>query len=163
MFLRWAREGRWAGSCARSLLLLGCLGLSGCYRVTSLGSARTPDTDSRIVAELTRSGSLDMAPWIGEGASAVEGRVLSASSTEWELALTRVEYEGSASMPWNGERIVFPVGSLEEVRERQLDNRRSAVFAAAVTGAVAGLGFWFFGGGFGGGTDGPGGVTVPPE
>lgn len=135
---------------------------AGCYRTLELPSL-DPVPDTRIVADITPVGAEEMAPWIGADASGLEAVVLRWGDTEAELAVLRVDHRGTRSIQWNQERVVFPVATLRNVRERRLDTARTAAFVGGVTTVATALAIAFvrFVGSNGG--DGNGGGTDPPQ
>jgi hypothetical protein len=85
-----------------------------------------------------------MASWIGEEAVEIEGRVLRWDDTEAELAMLRVDHRGARSVLWNSERVVFPVGTLRDVRQRRLHTGRTAAFVGSVAAVATVLAIAFF-------------------
>jgi hypothetical protein len=152
-----ARRGRRA----IAWLLLFSLGTTGCYRNLELATP-VPDAGTRIVARLTPSGVEQMAPLVGADPVAVEGMVTRWDAEEAELSLLRVEHEGARDASWTGERVVFPVSALRDVRERRLDRARTTGFIAAVTATAVALAIVFFRFVAPGDEGGPGG-TDPVE
>lgn len=125
-----SRTGR--GTRSRAWFAMLCLvALTGCYTTTELRSP-TPEPGTRIVAELTPVGTVQMEPLIGAEAVGVEARVLAARPEEWELSLLRVAHRGVPGVQWSGERVVFPAEVLRGTRERRLDALRTAAFTVGV-------------------------------
>jgi hypothetical protein len=133
---------RWwsRGSRATLALLVCLLAAAGCYRTTDLATEPAPET--RIVAQLSPVGAEQLARLIGAEAVAVEGEVVSWGSSGAELAVIRVDHRGRSAL-WNRERVVFPAGTLRDVKERRLDTTRTALFAGGVATAVTTLGILF--------------------
>jgi hypothetical protein len=112
--------------------LLASLLLSACYRTTPLPlSAPAPGT--RIMAELTPQGSVEMAPTIGSGVHAVEGITAGARQGELDISLLRVIQNGGTGVEWNREVVRFPVTALGSVGERRLDRTRTYAAAGGLT------------------------------
>jgi hypothetical protein len=126
---------------------------AACYVQRPL-TTPVPQASSRIVVQITDAGRAEMANRIGLGASEVEGLVVSASDSAWDLEVLRVGYRAGPSQEWNRERVSFPRYALTNASERSLSRRRSWIMALAITGtallaakAFGALGFGGSGGG----------------
>jgi hypothetical protein len=117
--------------------------ITGCYRSVELASPQ-PEPNARVIVDLGPAGAEQMARWIGPEAVEIEGQVVRWDDAEAELALLRVDHRGSRSVLWNGERVIFPAGSLRDVRQRRLDTGRTAVFVGGVATAATILAILFF-------------------
>ena len=116
-----------------------------CYSTRPLLDA-TPVPESTVIAQLTDQGVVDMSNAIGPGAEEVEGVVARADATSWTLRLVRVDQRGGISTPWNHEEVTFPRSVLTRVEVKQLDKKRSWMFAGMLTAAavLAGVTFGVF-------------------
>lgn len=138
--------------------LLASFLLSACYRTTPLPPPG-PAPGTRIVAELTPQGSVEMAPTIGSGVHAVEGIAAGARQGELDISLLRVIQNGGTGVEWNREVVRFPVTALGSVGERRLDRTRTYVAAGGLAVLAVVLGRVFANSIFeGSGDDG----TPPP-
>lgn len=115
--------------------LIPCLLLGACYKRQPLATA-TPAPSTRIVAELTDTGTVVMGNSIGPGALEVEGVVSRATEAEWTLYVLRVDHRDGRSIAWNRELVSFPRAALSSPSVVVLDTRRSWLAAGAtVAGA----------------------------
>jgi hypothetical protein len=131
---------------------------AACYTQRPLDVA-LPAPETRIIAQVTDTGSLAMANTIGAAAFEVEGVVAEADATTWKLHLVRVDHRGGNSTRWNRELVSFPRHALTNAREAKLDKKRSWIVAGAVTAAVVALTVLFGSVLRGAGSDGE---PVPP-
>jgi hypothetical protein len=99
--------------------------LSACYTVEPLDTAAPPLPATIIVAQLTDTGTVEMANKIGPGAQEVEGIVSSADAKTWNLNLTRVDHRGGTSVSWNHEQVSFPRFALTQVSVKKRDKTKS--------------------------------------
>ena len=136
---------------------LGVLLLTACYTQTPLETP-APAPASRIIANLSDSGTVVMANAIGPGADEVEGIVASADASAWTLNLVRVEHRGGTSVAWNREQVTFPRYALSKTTVKSLDKSKSWM-AGALIAAGALLASRLF---THGGADEPGGGPPPP-
>jgi hypothetical protein len=118
-----------------SLSCFGVAWLSACYTQRSL-TTPVPVAGTRIVAELTDTGTVAMATKIGPGATEVEGVIADADGANWRVLLLRVDQRGVGPTLWNRESVTFPRLALTRVTERTLDKRRSWLMAAFIAGAA---------------------------
>ena len=153
--------GRRAGVRCVSAFLLAVLPLSACYQTLPLADS-TPAPGTRVMAQLTREGSAQMAPWIGAGASAVEGIVLDVQPAEWQLSVLRVEQVVGTDVVWNREAVRFPASALATVSERRFEKQRSYLAAGLITVGLVVLGRVFANSVFSG-SDGSGQPPPPPQ
>ncbi len=132
---------------AVACITLSCF-FTACYTEHPLTSAR-PVAVSRVVAQLTDTGSVAMSNAIGAGAVEVEGIMVDGDAGSWRLLLTRVDHRGQMSVRWNREIVTFPRYALTNVREKVLDKKRSWILAGVITVFVVGSAL-LFGGTLGG-------------
>lgn len=133
--------------------------LAACYVQRPLDTA-VPQTSSRIVVQITDTGRVALANQLGPGASSVEGVVVTADESTWDMRLLRVDYRVGGSQPWNGERVTFPRYALTNASERSLDRRKSWIMGLAIVGTALLAAKAFGALGFGGGG---GGEPAPPN
>jgi hypothetical protein len=110
------------------LLLLA----AGCYRQLPLETP-LPQPEQRIVAQVTDTGVLAMSNALGPGAQEIEGIVVGADNSTWDLKMLRVDYRGGTSVVWNREQVRFPRSALSQATERRFSSGRSWLMAAVVT------------------------------
>jgi hypothetical protein len=116
--------------------LLGLVLASGACYVQRPLSNPTPETSTRIIAQITDTGSVAMASAIGPGARMVEGVVVRAEPTAWDMEVIRVDYRGGGSQLWNRERVTFPRYALTNASERAFNRKRSWIIGLAITGTA---------------------------
>ena len=131
--------------------------VAGCYRHVPVAA---PVPTTRIIAQVTDTGSVVMANAIGSAATEIEGVVASVTDAAWRLQLVRVDHRGGMSTLWKLEEVAFPRIALTNVREKRLDRKRSWLVAGALTAGVI-LVSKAFGGSLTGGSD-DGGTPPPP-
>jgi hypothetical protein len=117
-------------------LLPGLLGLltaaaAGCYKEQPLQTL-PPAPATRLIAQLTDSGTVAMSNAIGAGALSVEGVVSEASSQQWTLQMLRVNHRDGRAIYWKREPVVFPANVLVSPTVRVLDKRRSWLAAGGI-------------------------------
>src|SRR6266498_2355808 len=94
------------------------------------------------------------------GAREVEGVVVSADASAWDVQVIRVDYRGGTSQLWNRERVTFPRYALTNASQRAFNTKKSWLVALGITGTAL-LAARLFGVlGFGGG---PNGEPPPPN
>jgi hypothetical protein len=93
--------------------------LSGCYTYRPLATPE-PRAGTRVSAQLTGTGSQELAGQIGPDVLHVEGRVLQADSSGFDLEVREIESYRGIRSDWNGERVRVPRQSLAGMQERKL-------------------------------------------
>jgi len=109
--------------------------LAACYVQQPL-STPVPQATSRIVVQITDTGRVALAQKIGPGASAVEGVIVNADETAWDMQVLRVDYRVGPSQSWNGERVSFPRYALTNASQRTFSKKKSWIVALAITGSA---------------------------
>jgi len=122
-------------SVRRAIALAGLVTLTGCYTQRPL-AAPVPVPTTRIIAELTDSGTVALSDAIGPGALEVEGVVATADADVWKMHLLRVDHRDGRSIPWNRELVSFPRYALTKTSEKRLDRTKSWIAAGAITVAA---------------------------
>lgn len=112
-------------------LMLGLIA-SACYQQQALQTVPPPPA-TRIVAELTDSGTVAMGTALGPGALEVEGVVTSADDNAWTFQMLRVDHRDGRSIGWNRELVSFPRTTLANPKVIVLDKRRSWIAAGGIT------------------------------
>lgn len=131
--------------------------VTACYKHVPVAA---PALSTRIIAQVTDTGSVVMANAIGSAATEVEGVIAGVTDAAWRLQLVRVDHRGGMSSLWQREEVAFPRIALTNVREKRLDKKRSWLVAGALTAGVV-LVSKAFGGVLTGGSD-DGGTPPPP-
>lgn len=133
---------------------------AGCYSyVPAERSLLAPGTVVR--AELTDSGSVVLASYLGPGTASVEGQLIAATSDRLTLAVTAATNRRGIENFWSNERVELPHAVIATLRERRLSRSRTAVAAGGTFAAAIAIYLGFTAGGLGDGGAGPGGG--PPK
>ncbi len=143
----------------RSALVLVLLG-AGCYNYYPLENP-APASGTRVAAELTDAGSIEMSSQIGPGVTSVHGEVVESSSDALTLALTSVMGRNEQVMSWNGEQVRIPLTTVALVQQRRFALVKSILFAGAIVGGLFAATQAFESGDRGGGGPGGGGDPGP--
>ena len=141
-----------------SLLTVSVL-LSGCFQYVPVQPVM-PEPGTTIRAHLTDSASAMLAPTVGPGIGALEGRLLRRDEGGIEMAVSSARFRfGGGSQTRYGEPLTVPQFGIAAVEERKLSLGRTALLAGGVV--LGALGFVIAvdaAGGDGGG----GGRNKPP-
>ncbi|MBI4420198.1 MAG: hypothetical protein HY560_05175 [Gemmatimonadetes bacterium] len=141
----------------RAAMTMTLAGVTACYTHRPVDGP-APEPATRIVAEVTDSGTVAMGNALGPGAVEVEGIVADANGEAWKLLMIRVNHRDGTSILWNREPVSFPRYALSKVMERRLDKTRSWIAAGVITASalLAGRLFGLVG------SDEPTGSTIVP-
>jgi hypothetical protein len=121
----------------RSILCLGVgLVLAGCYTYRPI-STTAPEQGTRVSAQLTGQGSVEMAGQIGPEILHVEGDVVEADSTSLELNVREVETFRGIRSDWHGENVRIPNQAVAGMQVRRL-----SVGGTTVMGGVMVVGLY---------------------
>jgi hypothetical protein len=148
---------KWYRTFRRALVAALLAATAACYASLPLENA-VPAPATRVLAQLTDSGTVVMGGLIGSGATEVEGLVAAADDATWDLQLTRVEHRDGRIVQWSGETVRFPRSVLTGVTEKRIDATRS-VIAGGMLAAAAVLASYLFTGAIG---DSDTGEPPPP-
>ena len=133
---------------------------AGCYGYYP-SPAGTPRTGVRVTAELSDSGTMSLARYVGPSVAAVEGRLLRATDTEIELSVLSVRQHSGVEASWRGERLTLSRDLLRGIEERRLSVARTALFTVGFAVGSLALRRAFQGESGGPTPIGGGGGTVP--
>src|SRR5215208_1526840 len=148
------------GSRMQSVAGLLLLVLTGCYSYRPLETA-SPEFGTRVEADLTDRGSVDLANQIGPGAMSVRGEVLQSDPEALVLALTVVLGRNQQETFWRGEHVRLPLTTVARVQQRRFALGKSLLFGGAVLGGLFAAVAAFDGSGDGGGGSGRGAGPSP--
>ncbi|HEX6066609.1 MAG TPA: hypothetical protein VFZ04_20385 [Longimicrobiales bacterium] len=114
-------------------VLIGCISLcaAGCYMERPLPDP-TPAPSTRVIAQLTDSGTVALSNALGPGALGVEGVVASADAQSWTLQVVRVNHRDGRVIEWNREAVNFPRNLLSQPMVKVLDKKRSWLAAGGI-------------------------------
>lgn len=110
---------------------------TACYvYVPSMGAS--PRTGQRTQLALTAEGTSELARFLGPQVAEVEGMLTAIdSSGALSMDVDVIKLRSGLKQPWNGEgSVLFPRPYVVQVRERQLQRRKSVVFAAVLTAGL---------------------------
>jgi hypothetical protein len=117
------------------VILATALILAGCYTYRPL-STPAPERGTRVSAQLTGQGSVDLASQIGPEVLHVEGDVIAADSSGLELVVREVESFRGIRSDWQGEHVRIPRQAIAGMQERRLSVGGTGVMGGVM---VAGL------------------------
>src|ERR1700674_1631011 len=143
------------GAIRPGLLCLGLITavLSGCYEYLEVPA--TPNlAGHEVQLSITDSGSLVLAPQVGYGIEAVDGKLISDSDMRYQVAVTGIRRRDGMEADWKGEAVSIPHDVVSTVMERRFSRARTTLLAGATTIAMIAVKRAF--GGAGGATT-PGG------
>lgn len=92
----------------------------------------TPAPATRVLAQLTDSGTVALANALGAGALGVEGIVARADAQSWTLQMVRVNHRDGRVIEWNREPVTFPRSHLTQPMAKVLDKKRSWLAAGGI-------------------------------
>lgn len=103
----------------RGYLLFLTLATVGCYTYRPIATPE-PAQGTRVSAQLTGQGSVDLAGQIGPDVLHVEGEVVEADSAGLELVVREVESSRGIRSDWQGEQVRIPREAVAGMQERRL-------------------------------------------
>jgi len=110
---------------ARLSLLTALSLMSGaCYVQRPLQTVPPPPT-TRIVAQLTDSGTVTMGNALGPGVLGVEGVISTADQNEWTVQMLRTDLRDGRQIEWNREPVKFPRQAFTNTQVVVIDKTRS--------------------------------------
>jgi hypothetical protein len=121
---------------SKGVILSIALTLSGCYTYRPL-STPEPEQGTRVSAQLTGQGSIDLANQIGPDVLHVEGEVVTADSNGLELVVREVESFRGIRSDWQGEQVRIPREAVAGMQERRL-----SIGGTGVMGGVMAAGLY---------------------
>jgi hypothetical protein len=111
------------------------LSLTGCYTYRPLATSE-PAAGTRISAQLTGTGSRELADQVGPDVLHLEGKVLNADSSGLALEVREIESYRGIRSDWNGEQVRVPREALAGLQERKLSPGGTGIMSGVI---VAGL------------------------
>lgn len=112
------------------------LTLMGCYTYRPL-STPEPEQGTRVSAQLTGQGSIDLTSQIGPDVLHVEGDVVAADSSGLDLVVREVESFRGIRSDWQGEQVRIPREAVAGMQERRL-----SIGGTGVMGGVMAAGLY---------------------
>jgi hypothetical protein len=137
-----------------ALVALTGLGATGCYGYYQPTASNL--TGHQIQLSITDSGAVVLAPQVGYGIDAVDGKLVADTAARYVVAVSGVRRRDGIASDWRGEPVYIPHSLVSTIMERRFSRARTTLFAAATTIAMVAVKRAF--GGAGGATA-PGGST----
>ena len=116
-------------------VLSAAVGLSACYTYRPLADAG-PEPGTRISAQLTGSGSQELASQIGPDVLHIEGTVLGVDSGGLNLQVREVESHRGIRSDWNGEQVRVPRQSVAGIQERKLSPGGTGIMSGVLAAGL---------------------------
>jgi hypothetical protein len=110
----------------------------------------------QIQLAITDSGSVVLAPQVGFGIEALDGKLVADTAARYVVSVTGIRRRDGQESGWRGESVYVPHALVSGLTERRFSRARTTLFAAATTIAMVAVKHAF--GGAGGATA-PGGST----
>jgi hypothetical protein len=117
------------------LLFGAVLALTGCYTYRPLATTE-PAAGTQVSAQLTSTGSRELAGQVGPDVLHLEGKVLHADSAGLELEVREIESYRGIRSDWNGEQVRVPRVAVAGIQERKLSPGGTGIMSGVI---VAGL------------------------
>ena len=127
---------------------------AGCYGYYQPMSPNL--TGRQLQLSITDSGAVILAPQVGFGIEAVDGRLVADSAARYIVSVSGIRHRDGFESDWKGESVYIPHVFVSTIMERRFSRARTTLFAAATTIAMVAVKHAF--GGAGGATA-PGGST----
>jgi hypothetical protein len=93
--------------------------LAGCYTYRPIATSAPPQ-GTRVSAQLTGQGSVDLSRQVGPDVLHIEGDVVEADSSGLELVVREIESFRGIRADWHGERVRIPRTAMAGMQERRL-------------------------------------------
>lgn len=136
-----------------SLAALTGFGATGCYGYYQPATSNL--TGHQLQLSITDSGAVILAPQVGVGIEAVDGKLVADSASRYIVSVSGIHRRDGLESDWRGEPVYIPHVLVSTVMERRFSRARTTLFAAATTIAMVAIKHAF--GGAGGATS-PGGT-----
>jgi hypothetical protein len=108
---------------------------AACYTYSPLKTPE-PEVGSRVSAQLTDQGSVDLGRQIGYGIVHVEGDVLRADTAAIELAVVQVENNRGLQQDWRREPVQLPRGAVAGFQQRRLSVGGTGLMGGVIVGGL---------------------------
>jgi hypothetical protein len=116
--------------CFAALLLL-----AGCYTYRPLATP-APPPGQRVSAQLTTEGSRELTGQIGPEVLHIEGQVVSADSTGFDLEVLEIESYRGIRSDWHGEHVRLPRQAVAGLQERRLSVGGTTLLGGVLAGGL---------------------------
>lgn len=133
-----------------ALAALGMLSTTACFGYYAPLSSNL--SGKRIELSLTDSGALALAPRVGNGVEAVEGKLVADSANFYMMSVLGTRSRDGQESSWRGEQVNVPHPMVSAITERRFSRARTTLFLSAATAVLVATWHAF---------QGVGGATVP--
>jgi hypothetical protein len=99
----------------------------------------TPPVGEIVALDITDRGRVDLTDRFGSGIARIEGRLVSAESAQYVLAITRVTQINGDHAAWTGETARLSSAVVGTVQTRRLSVARTTLLSGVATAAVVGF------------------------
>ena len=107
------------------------LAVSGCYTYTPLATSELkPSAQLRV--ELTLTGGDSLARFLGPSVQSVDGRLVVATPTSYEIGVTQVTMYSGMEQFWKGETVTLPKPYVSRIEERTFSYGKTGLLAAII-------------------------------
>ena len=93
--------------------------VAGCYTYRPVATVAPPQ-GTRVSAQLTGQGSVDLSGQVGPDVLHIEGDVIEADSSGLELVVREIESFRGIRSDWQGEHVRIPRSAMAGMQERKL-------------------------------------------
>ena len=135
-----------------ALASLAGFGATGCYGYYQPITSNL--TGHQLQLSITDSGAVILAPQVGFGIEAVDGKLVADTASRYIVSVSGIRRRDGLETDWRGESVNIPHALVSTVMERRFSRARTTLFAVATTIAMVSVKHAF--GGAGGATS-PGG------
>jgi hypothetical protein len=118
---------------------------AACYTYRPLDTPE-PEIGSRVSAQLTDQGSVDLGTLIGYGVVHVEGDVLRTDTAAIQLAVVQVENNRGLQQDWRREPVELPLRAVAGFQQRRLSIGGTSLMGGVIAGGLYAL-YQLLGGG----------------
>ena len=118
----------------RTMVLLVPL-IAACYTYQPLPTT-PPASGTRVSAELTDQGSIDLTPQLGPEVAEVKGEVIHMDSTALRLAILGTANRRGIETDWQREQVAIPVNALGRLEQRKLSVGQTALASGLALGGL---------------------------
>lgn len=137
---------------------LTALAANACYGYYPPTGADLTGREVRV--SLTDSGTVVLAPKVGNGIQLIDGRIVSDTDSHFLLSVMGTQRRDGIENSWKGERIDISRSLTADVAERRFSRARTALFVTVTTIAFLAIKQAFGGAG---GANAPGNTQPPPS
>ena len=112
-----------------------CALVAGCYTYRPL-PITVPPEGQRVSAQLTTEGSRNLTAQIGPEVLHLEGNVVEADSTGFDLDVQQIESYRGIRSDWHGERVRLPLQAVAGMQQRRLSIGGTGLLAGAIAAGM---------------------------